>query len=126
MSDDLRAVWWVFYIIMKLLRTNQCDKCPWKVDTDPNEIPDGYCEKKHANLKSTIAVEGELNLGNMSVMACHHSNGNDKMYCVGWLNQQLGIGNNIGLRIQMLRCENVRDIKTFGPQHQVFEDTLPG
>lgn len=110
---------------MKLLRTNQCDKCPWKVDTNPNDIPDGYCETKHANLKNTIAREGELNFGSMNVMACHHSSGDDRMYCVGWLNHQLGIGNNIGLRMLMLRCENARDIKTFGEQYQVFEDTLP-
>ncbi len=47
------------------------------------------------------------------------------MYCIGWLNQQLGIGNNIGLRIQMLSCENVNEIKVYGKQHQRFEDTLP-
>ncbi len=110
---------------MKLTRTKQCAKCPWKVSTNPFDIPDGYCEVKHANLKETIAEEGVINLGQSKVMACHHSDGNDQMYCVGWLNHQLGVGNNIGLRIKMMSCENAKDIKTYGKQHQRLEDTLP-
>lgn len=58
-------------------------------------------------------------------MACHHSNGKDEMYCVGWVNNQLGVGNNIGLRIKMMNCENIGQLKTVGKQHQRFEDTLP-
>ncbi len=110
---------------MKLKRIKQCAKCPWRVSTNPHGIPDGYCEVKHGNLKSTIAKDGEINLGQMNVMACHHSNGSDEMYCVGWLNHQLGVGNNIGLRIRMMKCENIRDIKVVGEQHLNFEDTLP-
>lgn len=108
----------------KIPRTKQCAKCPWKVSTNPHEIPDGYCELKHKNLSSTIAVPGEL-LSTGSAMACHHSKGNDKMYCIGWLHNQLGIGNNIPLRIKMLRCDNISDIKVVGDQHVKFEDTLP-
>lgn len=110
---------------MELKRTKQCAKCPWKVSTNPFDIPDGYCEVKHANLKETIAEEGVINLGQSKAMACHHSDGNDEMYCVGWLNHQLGIGNNIGLRIKMTNCANAKDIKTYGKQHETFEDTLP-
>lgn len=110
----------------QLPRTKQCSKCPWKVSTNPFEIPDGYCELKHANLKNTIANDGEINIGKpVSAMACHHSKGEDKMYCIGWLNHQLGVGNNIGLKIQMMNYSNVGDIKTYGKQHQKFEDTLP-
>ena len=109
---------------MKLTRTIQCAKCPWKTSTNPREIPDGYCENKHENLKTTIAKEGEIKL-NFVAMACHHSKGNDGMYCVGWLHNQLGVGNNIGLRIKMMVCENAKDIKVKGKQHQRFEDTLP-
>lgn len=111
---------------MKLKRTKQCAKCPWKVSTDPTEIPDGYCEIKHANLKDTIAKPGEINFSVSKAMACHHSDGNDQMYCVGWLNQQLGVGNNLGLRMKMMSCENIRELKVYGEQHQRFEDTLPG
>lgn len=110
---------------MKLVRTKQCKLCPWKVSTNPRDIPDGYCEIKHANLKDTIAIEGQLNLTQLKAMACHHSKGNDNMYCVGWLHNQLGVGNNIGLRIKMMRCENAKDIKIIGKQHQRFQDTLP-
>lgn len=111
---------------MKLKRTKQCSKCPWKVSTNPYDIPDGYCENKHANLKETIAEEGVIPTSSvMKVMACHHSDGNDEMYCVGWLNHQLGIGNNIGLRLKMLKCENIGEIKVYGEQHIKFEDTLP-
>lgn len=50
----------------KLKRVRQCGKCPWKVSTDPHDIPHGYCEKKHANLASTIAEPGSLRgLGGM-------------------------------------------------------------
>lgn len=109
----------------KLLRTVQCAKCPWKVSTNPFDIPDGYCPVKHAKLKTTIAEEGRINLTVNNAMACHHSTGDDQMYCVGWLNHQLGVGNNIGLRIKMMSCENIRDLKIKGKQHQRFQDTLP-
>lgn len=95
------------------------------MSTNPHEIPDGYCEVKHANLKETIAQEGRFDLGTLKAMACHHSNGHDKMFCVGWLVNQLGRGNNIGLRIRMMECENANDIKVYGEQHERFEDTLP-
>jgi len=112
----------------KLKRTVQCAKCPWRVDTDPHEIPDGYCTTKHAALSKTIARKGELNIGGaLMIMACHHSKdtGENAEHCVGWLHNQLGVGNNIGLRISMMNCENVKDLKLNGEQHERFEDTLP-
>jgi hypothetical protein len=112
----------------KLKRTVQCAKCPWKVDTDPYEIPDGYCEIKHRNLQDTIAKENDFGFGRaLKIMACHHSKdtGENAEHCVGWLNHQLGRGNNIGLRMSMMRCENIKDLKVVGEQHERFEDTLP-
>ena len=110
----------------KLKRTKQCDKCPWKVSTNPYDIPNGYCEIKHANLKDTISQNAlDFVRGGQKAMACHHSGGNDQMYCVGWLNNQLGVGNNIGLRMRMSKCENIRELKLVGDQHERFEDTLP-
>jgi hypothetical protein len=109
-----------------LSRTRQCKKCPWRVSTNPHDIPDGYCELKHKNLKSTIATPGEIRFDKkLDVMACHESEPGKPDYCVGWLHNQLGVGNNIGLRLQMMRCDNVGDIKVFAKQHQRFEDTLP-
>jgi hypothetical protein len=109
-----------------LIRTKQCDKCPWKVTTDPNDIPNNYCELKHAALSITIS-DGMFNINQktMHVMACHHSDGEDNMYCVGWLHNQLGVGNNIMLRIKMMDCNNIGKLKIVGEQHEYFEDTLP-
>lgn len=115
----------------KLKRTVQCAKCPWKVDTDPYEIPNDYCEIKHRNLKDTIATENDFGFGNplqpLKVMACHHSKDTNENteHCVGWLNHQLGIGNNIRLRLIMLDCENIEELEVVGEQHETFEATLP-
>lgn len=107
----------------KLKRVNQCKKCPWKVDTDPYEIPDGYSVDAHKALKATIAEPGSFAAG--PAMSCHEHPPSDEAHCIGWLMHQLGSGNNIGLRIRMMSCENARDIKLDGEQHACFEDTLP-
>lgn len=41
----------------------------------------------------------------------------------GW--QPIETGNNIGLRLQMLSCENIGHLQIDGEQHATFEDTLP-
>ena len=106
----------------------QCKACPWRKGVKPaRDIPGGYCETKHRNLKSTIAVPGDLrfiNGGPMRAMACHESTGGNERECVGWVLQQLGPGNNIGLRM-LAMDERYRDFRTVGPQHDRFEDTLP-
>lgn len=108
----------------RLKRTKQCAKCPWRKDVDPYDIPDGYDVEKHKALACTIADPGSLaNIGGtMKVMACHET---EDAHCVGWLMNQLGPGNNIAMRFAMLDCENSRDIKLVGEQHERFEDTLP-
>lgn len=108
----------------------QCKACPWRVDCEPaKDIPGGYCEKKHANLKSTIAEPGRLQLdGVMRLMACHESPGEGSkrkpFVCVGWLANQLGPGNNLALRLRAMAGE-FPEFKLIGPQHARFEDTLP-
>lgn len=111
----------------KLKRVRQCAKCPWKVSTDPHEIPKGYSEEKHRGLAATIADPGAFNPAEATLraMACHEHPPGDEAHCVGWLAHQLGPGNNIALRLQMLSCENIRDLKLDGEQHERFEDTLP-
>lgn len=108
----------------KLKRVKQCAKCPWRIDVDPRDIPNGYCETKHAALSRAIAEPGSLR-GSDVAMSCHEHPEGDEAHCVGWLVNQLGRGNNIGLRMQMLDCENARHIQVFGDQHERFEDTLP-
>ena len=109
---------------IRLKRTQQCKKCPWKVSTDPYDIPHGYDVEKHKALAGTISVPGAINGGGRA-MACHEHPVGAEVYCVGWLAHQLGSGNNIGLRLAMLHCENIRDIVLDGEQHERFEDTLP-
>lgn len=114
----------------KLKQTKQCAKCPWKVSTNPPDIPGGYDLQKHKDLIRTIsppnqsaddivtAVQG----GCLRVMACHEHHDH---HCVGWLANQMGCGNNIPLRMMMLSCDNVFDLELDGDQHETFEDTLP-
>lgn len=106
----------------KLKRTAQCAKCPWIVGVDPHDIPDGYDEDKHRALSCTIAAPEELTLGARHAMACHET---DETHCIGWLVNQAGPGNNIGLRLQLMSCENAGAIRLRGEQHKTFEDTLP-
>lgn len=106
----------------KLKRVAQCEKCPWLIGVDPFDIPNGYSEAKHRALENTIAHPNDPLFGTGRAMACHE--GHDA-HCIGWLVNQIGYGNNIGLRIKMMSCENARSIKLRGEQHQTFEDTLP-
>lgn len=111
----------------KLNRVRQCAKCPWKVSTNPHEIPDGYTEQMHEALACTIADPDRVQLGgSMHAMACHESPPGEEAHCIGWLANQLGPGNNIAMRLQMMSCENGRHIQLDGEQHERFEDTLPG
>jgi uncharacterized protein DUF6283 len=103
----------------------QCAKCPWKVDANPHDIPNGYCETKHRGLKSTIARPGELRFGGITAMACHDTPVGKELACVGWLVNQLGPGNNIALRLAVISKRIDGNVQTVGPQHQRFEDTLP-
>lgn len=107
-----------------LKRTIQCPKCPWRVDSNPYEIPGGYDVEKHKNLSCTIAEPGNI-LAGTKAMACHHSSEDNSEYCIGWIHNQLGAGNNISLRMRMRNCANISEIKVIGEQHRRFEDTLP-
>jgi hypothetical protein len=108
----------------KLKRTRQCEKCPWRVDVDPHDIPNGYCETKHRALADTIAKPVDMSTltGPLKAMACHETS---DAHCIGWIAHQVGPGNNIGLRMRLMACENANRIRTVGEQHQRFEDTLP-
>lgn len=104
----------------------QCRSCPWRVGCDPNrDIPNGYSTELHEALSLTIATPGELNLDVLRVMACHHSKPGKEYACAGWLHNQLGDGNNIGLRIEVLRGRMPIPVVD-GPQHERFMDTLCG
>lgn len=104
----------------------QCKACPWRVDCVPQkDIPGGYCEKKHAQLESTISRHPLASLrGDAPMMACHEFPVGKEQVCVGWLANQLGPGNNLGLRMRAARGD-FPPFKLVGEQHETFEDTLP-
>lgn len=104
----------------------QCAKCPWKVSTDPHDIPNGYCAAKHANLKRTIAEPGDIRVfGPLRMMACHETPIGAEKPCVGWLAHQLGPGNNLALRFAAMTGQVDTNFELDGEQHERFEDTLP-
>lgn len=101
----------------------QCAKCPWKVGANPRDIPNGYCATKHANLENTIAKDPVSSItSTLHIMACHEVH---NLPCIGWLANQIGPGNNIGLRLAVTRGDFDANVETVGPQHEIFEDTLP-
>lgn len=105
----------------------QCKLCPWKVSTDPFDIPGGYDEEKHRHLSTTIAQPVDVKSVHlpMRVMACHESMLGREQPCVGWLDNQLGPGNNLALRLALVEGRVSGDFETVGPQHSCLEDTLP-
>jgi Family of unknown function (DUF6283) len=105
---------------MRLKRTTQCSNCPWRRDSDLANIK-GYERDLHVSLESTIS-EGDLK--QTSVMACHESIDPFPDPCIGWLSNQLGEGNNLWLRIRMLKCENIDELQTYGSQCRNFQETL--
>lgn len=108
---------------MELSRTIQCKKCPWKKSTNLSTIPDGYSCEMHAALWDTIAEP--MSLKPTKAMACHESPIGQETYCIGYLVNQCGPGNNIPLRLTMLKYVNRHEIRTIGEQHETFQDTLP-
>lgn len=106
----------------KLKRTKQCQKCPWKVSTDPTDIP-GYLQTSHLDLFDTVA--SDPNDVCKRSMACHESKEGKEYYCIGWFANQIGPGNNVRLRLKALNCSNLNDIELDGEQHGSFEETLP-
>jgi hypothetical protein len=111
----------------KLKRLRQCEKCPWKVSTNPHDIPNGYSADLHRSLAGTIADPNHIPRPGETLrnFACHEHPVGEEVECVGWLMNQIGTGNNIALRLKMLSCENAHLIQLDGPQHKRFEDTLP-
>lgn len=97
-------------------RQRQCKKCPWKVSTDPYDIPGGYDPEKHRQLKNTIApssaTEQLLMLLDkdepMRIIACHEFKVGHERPCVG-----------------SSRGEIRGDYVIDGEQHACIEDTLP-
>lgn len=102
----------------------QCKKCPWKKSTNPHDIPNGYSVEAHAALKNTITSGLTSLMVESPVMACHEYPKGGELPCVGWMAHQLR-ENNIGLRIKVVTGRIAGNVRTVGPQHRTFEQTLP-
>jgi Family of unknown function (DUF6283) len=103
----------------------QCKECPWKVGSNPRDIPGEYSEERHRALESTIARDVRLDLDTLRMMACHETMPGKELPCVGWMHHQLGVGNNLVLRFAVIAGQVDGDVEIVGPQHERFEDTLP-
>lgn len=104
----------------------QCKSCPWRVDCEPTkDIPNGYSVKLHEGLRKTIRSGLESLQGSCrTVMACHYSKPGEEIHCAGWLHNQLGPGNNIGVRMAVM-AGRMPVPEVDGDQHETFDDTLP-
>ncbi len=109
---------------MKLTQINQCKICPLKLSATVADIPN-YSVETHKNLRGIIADEtgnaNRIQENAIPTMTCHKS---IKSMCVGWLHNQLGKGNNIPLRIQMMYYSNAKEIEIDGEQKETFDETF--
>ena len=96
-------------------RSHQCKACPWKKSTRPGEdIPGGYSAERH---KKLIACQSKGLHDGGHMMACHESPPGGEYACVGWVVNQLGPGNNSGLRMRVI-MERPAEFATEGEQHE--------
>lgn len=103
----------------------QCATCPWKVDCDPEQDIPQYDRALHCKLENTIQSGVETLLSSSRhIMVCHYAEPGAETPCAGWLANQLGPGNNIGLRMAV-SAGKMPGPRVSGKQHQRFEDTLP-
>ena len=103
----------------------QCKSCPWRVDCVPDEDIPRYSEALHRDLAKTIRSGMETLLSpQRRVMACHYSTPGDEIPCAGWLSNQLGPGNNLGVRLAVATGKLPPPVID-GEQHGQFEDTFP-
>lgn len=110
----------------KVEAVRQCATCPWRVTTVPDrDIPNGYHADLHESLRDTIQTGlDSLFRSCRTAMACHYSKLGEEFVCAGWLHNQLGPGNNIGIRLAV--AAGKLPVPTVdGDQHESFEDTLP-
>lgn len=107
----------------------QCKSCPWRIDCIPDRDIPNYRRGLHEGLTNTIAKgDGSdffkaLSCSTQHAMACHYSKPGEEFPCAGWLSNQLGPGNNIGVRLAVMTGRMPRP-EIDGPQHETFEQTL--
>ena len=114
--------------------TKQCKSCPWKKTCIPErDIKPWAGTEPYSRLKKVICEPGAF-IPPKGYMMCHQVIGKKPKVgpdqfthgspCVGWLINQLGPGNNLGLRL-LAMDGRFKTFRTVGPQHERFEDTIP-
>lgn len=79
----------------------------------------------HEALRDTIQTGLDSMFRSCSTsMACHYSKIGEEFACAGWLYNQLGVGNNIRVRIAVM-SGRMPVPEVDGEQHERFKDTLP-
>jgi hypothetical protein len=108
------------------MKRQQCKTCPWKKGARCANIPN-YNLELHESLAETIA-DNDGNISKLGqpprIMGCHYSSETNQIMCVGWLENQLGRGNNFPLRIWFHRNYPEDEIETHGKQKDSFEETF--
>lgn len=99
----------------------QCKTCPWRVENDPMDIPNGPKEAA-VDLLSGWSTGLQLAPSRMGGMGCHQSKMDETdLPCVGWLAWELGPGNNIGLRVRVMRDPRLCNWELVGEQRTLDE-----
>lgn len=118
--------------LWQLKHPAQCPTCPWVKGHSLSDIP-GYDRAQHLNLSNTIStsdVNAQVEaLHNPSdeprrIMQCHYAAEGEPRYCIGWLHNQITIGNNLEMRVRVMHCTNLEQITLAGEQVDSFEQTL--
>lgn len=94
----------------------QCASCPWKTSIDPDALPGKYGHVRRDAVARASASGTRSLRTDTPGMGCHVKRPGPVLPCVGWLVQQLGPGNNIGLRMQVAAGLVDGNVETVGPQ----------
>jgi hypothetical protein len=99
----------------------QCKTCPWRVAVTPSrDVPDydpGIYDRMRSTLRSGIETLSEKT---RVIMECHNGKRGDNRACAGWLHHQLGIGNNLAVRLAV-SVGRLPVPKVVGEQHEDLE-----
>jgi hypothetical protein len=101
----------------------QCKSCPWRVGCEPMRDIPNYDPELARGLKRTIQSGLSSISDCIRIMACHYSKPGEELACAGWLHNQLGPGNNLGVRLRVM-VGQLPVPEVDGEQHENYEDTL--
>lgn len=99
----------------------QCKTCPWRVEVKPSRDVPNYDPGIYARMRETLR-EGVTALTERTrkIMECHNGKRGANRPCAGWLHHQIGVGNNLGVRLSV-SMERLPMPKVLGEQHEDLE-----